>query len=285
MVYLPPIARRFVWIGLVVPLLGVALLGCGATQVTTAQAQRAGTVPAPSTLAVEIDRAQTVIDTSASATRLQKAAVAQQLSFRQLAIHPTLRRPTLARLSPAARAATLAALRASNALSRIVPPERHFPRWRITAPPPAARLLGYFRAAGAAHRIPWQYLAAIELVETRMGRIRGLSPAGAKGPMQFMPATWAEYGRGSINSQRDSIRAAARFLAANGGRRDLRGALFHYNPSRSYVVAVEAYAREMRSDARAFQGYYYWQVFYRTTKGTFILPVGYPDVRAQPLPR
>jgi membrane-bound lytic murein transglycosylase B len=165
-----------------------------------------------------------------------------------------------------------------------VPAERRFPHWRIVAPPAPNKLLSFFQAAGAAYKIPWQYLASIELVETRMGRIRGLSPAGAKGPMQFMPATWAEYGRGSINNQRDSIVAAARFLDANGAHRNIGAALFHYNPSRSYVVAVESYAHEMRRDERAFYGYYFWQVLYRTTKGTFVLPVGYPRLRPRRIP-
>jgi hypothetical protein len=40
----------------------------------------------------------------------------------------------------------------------------------------------------------------------------------------------------------------------------------------------------MRRDRRAFYGYYYWQVLYRTTKGTFLLPAGYPRVRPQRLP-
>jgi hypothetical protein len=189
----------------------------------------------------------------------------------------------LARLAPSGRSATTAALRAAAALARIVPREHRFPRWRIVAPPPPGRLLGYFQAADARYGIPWQYLAAVELVETRMGRIRGRSPAGARGPMQFEPATWAAYGRGSIDSQHDSILAAARFLAANGGRRHIGGALFHYNPSRSYVTAVESYAREMQHDRRAFYGYYVWQVLYRTTRGTFLLPLGYPRVRPERL--
>lgn len=165
-----------------------------------------------------------------------------------------------------------------------MPSEHRFPKWRIVPPPPPSRLLGYFQAAGATYDIPWQYLAAVELVETRMGRIRGLSPAGARGPMQFEPATWKEYGRGSIDSQHDSIMAAARFLAANGGRRRIGNALLHYNPSRSYVVAVESYAQEMQRDPRAYYGYYHWQVLYRTSRGTFLLPVGYPRARPEHLP-
>ena len=178
----------------------------------------------------------------------------------------------------------MAALRAAGALSKIVPAERRFPRWRIVSPPPPAELLGYFRASAATYGIPWEYLAAIEFVETRMGRIRGLSPAGARGPMQFMPATWAEYGRGNIDNQHDSIMAAARFLAANGARRNIDGALLRYNPSPSYVVAVRSYAQEMLRDTRAFYGYAYWQVLYRTTSGTFLLPVGYPRVPPRRLP-
>jgi hypothetical protein len=265
--------------------LGAGLLGCGAGQPRTGARATTDAAPDPAVLAAEIDRAQESIDDPAtSPSGLREAGRSEQLALRQLADHPHLRRATLARLSRSGRSATKAALHASDALARIVPHERRFPRWRIIAPPPPDRLLGYFRAAGARYRIPWEYLAAVEFVETRMGRIRGLSSAGAKGPMQFLPATWAEYGQGNINSQHDSIMAAARFLAANGARRHIGNALFHYNPSRSYVTAVESYAHEMLRDQRAFYGYYNWQVFYRTTRGTFLLPVGYPRVRPEPLP-
>jgi membrane-bound lytic murein transglycosylase B len=233
-------------------------------------------------LATEIDRSQRVID-GASRSGLRKAAIAQQFAFRQLTDHRSLRRSTVVRLVPRARSSALAALRAASALSRIVPAERRLPDWRIAAPPPPSKLLSYFEAAAATYKIPWQYLAAIELVETRMGRIHGLSPAGAKGPMQFEPATWAEYGRGSINNQRDSIMAAARFLKANGAHRNTSQALLHYNPSPSYVLAVESYAREMRRDPHTFFGFYYWQVLYQTNKGTFLLPVGYPQAPAKKL--
>ena len=269
---------------LLTALLTAALLGCGAGRATTTQRTSAPAAD-PAALATEIDRAQQTIDeTAATPAELEQAGREEQLAFGLLADRRPLHRPTLARLSPAARASATAALRAAGALAKIVPSEHRFPRWRIIAPPPARRLLGYFRTAGTTYRIPWQYLAAIELVETRMGRIRGLSPAGARGPMQFEPATWAEYGRGSIDSQRDSISAAARFLAANGGRRRIGRALFHYNPSPAYVAAVESYSGEMRRDPRAFYGYRGWQVLYRTTRGTFVLPVGYPRLRPERLP-
>ena len=246
---------------------------------------RSGRPVDPTVLAARIDSAQEVIDRpSASADGLQRAGRDQQLALAELVDHPSLRRPVLARLSPPARSSALAAVRAADALARIVPAERRLPHWRIEQPPTPRVLLGYFKTAGAAYRIPWPYLAAIELVETRMGRIHGLSPAGAQGPMQFEPATWAEYGKGSIDNQRSAIMAAARFLAANGGRRKIADALFHYNPSDSYVTAVESYAHEMRADERAFYGYYFWQVFYRTVKGTYVLPVGYPHVKARRLP-
>jgi membrane-bound lytic murein transglycosylase B len=269
---------------LVLVVLGVVGLGCGASKGGNI-AVRTPAKADPAQLALEIDRSQAVIDgASGSGASLRRAAGSQQLAFRQLADHRSLRRPTLRRLTPAARSAAMAALRAAEALSKIVPTAHRFPDWRILAPPTPRKLLTYFKAAAAAYKIPWQYLAAIELVETRMGRIHGLSPAGAKGPMQFMPATWAEYGRGSINNQRDSIMAAARFLVANGAHHNMGRALLHYNPSQSYVVGVQAYAHEMRKDTLAFNGYYWWQVLYQTTRGTFLLPVGYPHVRPKRLP-
>lgn len=275
-------------VAVLAPLLASLLAGCGASPgvLGAATTRTQGPAHDPAALAAEIDQAQAVVDDgSASPASLQEAGRSEQLAFRELAVHPPLRRPTLARLSAASRSAAVTSLRAAQALAKILPVARRLPHWRIISPPAPGRLLGYFHAAGAAYRIPWQYLAAIELVETRMGRIHGLSSAGAQGPMQFMPSTWAEYGHGSIDSQRDSIMAAARFLAANGGRRRIGDAIFHYNPAQPYVTAVEAYAREMRSDPRAFYGYYEWQVFYRMTKGTFVLPVGYPRVRPERLPR
>src|ERR1041384_8142233 len=75
-------------------------------------------------------------------------------------------------------------------------PKTDLPPWRILTPPPPEELERYYHQAEEATHVPWAYLAAVHLVETRMGRIRGTSTAGAQGPMQFLPSTWARWGGG-----------------------------------------------------------------------------------------
>jgi len=106
-------------------------------------------------------------------------------------------------------------------------------------------LLPIYQAAAARHGIPWQVLAAVNAVETDFGRNRGTSSAGARGWMQFMPATWAEYGvdatrdgRADPDNPADAIFAAAAYLDAADGRTDLRGALLAYNHAGWYVDRV-----------------------------------------------
>src|SRR2546428_12390118 len=52
------------------------------------------------------------------------------------------------------------------------------PHWRIIAPPTSDVLLGYYRESQQSSGVQWQYLAAINLIETTMGAIQGLSPPG-----------------------------------------------------------------------------------------------------------
>jgi len=151
------------------------------------------------------------------------------------------------------------------------------PAWRIIAPAPADALLGYFREAESATGVPWNYLAAINLIETGFGRIAGLSTAGAQGPMQFMPGTWAAYGQGDVNSPRDAIMAAGRYLAASGFATNPDRAIYRYNNANTYVRAVSDYAAVMAADPATFGHYYLWDIYYRTTAGDVLLPLGYSE--------
>ncbi len=156
----------------------------------------------------------------------------------------------------------------------------NLPAWRIKPPLPPTELLGYYRAAEAATGIGWEYLAAINLVETRMGRIEGLSTAGATGPMQFLPSTWEECCVGDPNVDRDAILGAATYLVHRGGPGDMARALEGYNNSGYYVRAISAYAEVLKSDPEAFHGYHAWEVLFRSAAGLVRLPVGYYETDA-----
>ena len=108
-----------------------------------------------------------------------------------------------------------------------------------------AFLVPMYRAAGTRYGIPWEILAAINEIETDYGRNRATSSAGAKGWMQFMPATWRAYGLdasgdGVADSHNpvDAIFAAARYLQASGAHQEMRRALFAYNHAWWYVDSV-----------------------------------------------
>ncbi len=159
------------------------------------------------------------------------------------------------------------------------------PAWRIIAPAPRSRLRSHYRVAESRTGVDWEYLAAINLVETSFGRIRATSAAGAQGPMQFMPATWAAYGGGGdINSPRDAILGAGRYLAANGFNRPggRPGALYRYNNSAAYVRGVTLLAEVIKRRPTAFGGYYHWQVYYLTSRGSILCPRGMPPACRSP---
>jgi hypothetical protein len=225
-------------------------------------------------LAAELVRTETAIrDPATPPSRLRDLGRAQQRAYRAVVRQPKLLPEVVALVPPALRRTVKANVLAGAELRKLSRPASRLPRWRIVAPAPPATLLASYRAADAELAVPWQYLAAIHLVETRMGRIRGTSSAGARGPMQFLPATWRRYGGGGdIHATGDAVLAAARLLRANGAPADMGRALYAYNPSRRYVRAVTAYAEQMRADPRAFLGYYQWQVYY----GDTLLPEGYP---------
>ena len=151
------------------------------------------------------------------------------------------------------------------------------PAWQIIQPEPADKLLSYYRKAEAATGVEWEVLAAVNLVETGMGRIDGVSVANAQGPMQFLPTTWAEpgIGAGNIRNPHDAIQAAARYLVRRGGLQDIRRGLWGYNNSDYYGRAVLLYASLMREDPAAYTGLYHWEIHFNAAAGDLWLPVGY----------
>jgi len=219
---------------------------------------------------------------------LTAAAHRQQAAYRLLGQHPewyAIARPRIPPPLLEIYDRNIDARRHLAALSEASAPRDTLPAWRVVAPAPADELLGYYREAQAASGVDWTHLAAINLIETRFGSIAGVSTAGAQGPMQFMPSTFAAYGEGGdIHSPRDSILAAGRYLAANGFAEDKDNALYRYNNSNDYVQAVNDYAAVLAADPAAFAGYYRWQVYVNnTTAGDVLLPMGYSETSPIPV--
>ncbi len=126
----------------------------------------------------------------------------------------------------------------------------------ITQPAQITSYLQLFQASAARYcpQMSWTVLAAIGQIESADGQNMGPSSAGALGPMQFMPATWAGWGiRGfgrpgqpNIMNPFDAVPSAARMLCADGASSGtqvgLRQAIFAYNHATWYVNEVLALA-------------------------------------------
>jgi membrane-bound lytic murein transglycosylase B len=191
----------------------------------------------------------------------------QQRIYRLLTRNPTLAARTLALVPPELATVTRDLLAAQRELYRLTPPIG-VQTIKVARARPASELLGYYREAQRRFRVPWTVLAAVNFVETKFGKLRSASAAGAQGPMQFMPATWSRYGLGgNVQDARDAIFGAANYLHASGAPQDLRNALHHYNPSSAYVDAVLRYARRIGADRKMFYALYSWQVFVKTPAG------------------
>jgi len=124
---------------------------------------------------------------------------------------------------------------------------------------PVSALALYQQAAATCPGLPWTVLAAVGTVEsgngtsTAPGVQSGANSAGAEGPMQFEPGTFAHYSLPvppggadppSPYDMVDAAYAAARDLCANGAQRgvNLSAAIFAYNHADWYVNKVLALA-------------------------------------------
>jgi len=126
---------------------------------------------------------------------------------------------------------------------------------------PASFIGLYQQAAASCPSMSWTVLAAVGTVEsdngtsTLPGVHSGANPAGAEGPMQMEPATFAAYQYplppGGANPPNpydptDAVYAAARDLCANGAATPagVAEAVFAYNHSDTYVHQVLDIAQE-----------------------------------------
>ena len=119
-----------------------------------------------------------------------------------------------------------------------------------------ANWLALFKESAAQYcqGLPWTVLAAIAQIESGDGANDGPSSAGALGPMQFMPSTWAIWGitgfgppgTPNIMNPLDAVPSAALMLCADGGANSatLASAIFDYNHATWYVNEVLALASE-----------------------------------------
>jgi Transglycosylase SLT domain len=111
--------------------------------------------------------------------------------------------------------------------------------------------LELFRESAARYcpGLSWTVLAAIGQIESADGTNAGPSSAGALGPMQFLPSTWAIWGTDGfgqkgppdVTNPYDAVPSAARLLCADGaagGGHQLYQAIFDYNHADWYVREV-----------------------------------------------
>lgn len=122
--------------------------------------------------------------------------------------------------------------------------------------PPA--YLTLYQDAGRRFELDWPVLAAVGRIESNHGGAGcAANGSGARGPMQFLPATFAHAARlagiadPDICDAADAIPAAAAYLRSNGAPKDWERALFRYNPADWYPPLVLRQAARYGYGARA----------------------------------
>jgi len=212
--------------------------------------------------ATATDVGQLAADASAATAAAEKRAharIATERSVAAAAVQVLTLLDQEQRLLASARAhaasvrAAEAALRAQSTAFSVITSDR-IARMRMMPASPAYMALYRNAAAAMCPGLSWTVLAAIGQVESGHGRDTSTSYAGAMGPMQFLPATFAAYavdgdhdGVASIMDPPDAIFTAARYLCANGaasGPNALANAIFHYNHADWYVQMVLTLAKQ-----------------------------------------
>lgn len=140
---------------------------------------------------------------------------------------------------------------------KVVPLRSQLPVASVPAGGKPGNYLALFKASAAdfCPGLSWTVLAAIGQIESADGTNVGPSTAGALGPMQFLPSTWAQWGiaafgetgRPNVLDPYDAVPSAARLLCADGaaaGGRSLYRAIFDYNHADWYVNEVLALAAQ-----------------------------------------
>lgn len=181
-----------------------------------------------------------------------------------------------------------------------------------------AQFMPFYLGAEKKYGVHWYVLAAIHFVETGFSTAQPMiSSAGAIGPTQFMPATWAGWmyniGGGLVSSDTDitslavinaghgygvdgcgdgkadpfdncdAIYTAAKYLSKNGYATDPRSAIFQYNHADWYVNKILSNAERFKNSATYESGGDTPPLnpgsFMRPTTGTITSPFGVRDFR------
>jgi soluble lytic murein transglycosylase-like protein len=104
-------------------------------------------------------------------------------------------------------------------------------------------LIGLFKAAGARYKLDWRLLLAQCWKESNFV-LNARGAAGERGMAQFMPATWAIFGRGDPDNPQNAVEAQALYLAyirgylARRGITDPRMTIAGYNCGEGCAAAA-----------------------------------------------
>lgn len=119
-------------------------------------------------------------------------------------------------------------------------------------------LLPIYRDAAKTYGLDWTILAGVGKIESDHGRNAVTSSAGARGTMQFMPATWDAKGVDGngdgvkdVNDPADAIPAAAAYLVELGAPEDYQDALCQYNAG--YGRACGSYPQDVLAQADGYR--------------------------------